>query len=301
MKELHSVPDEKNSFALQLPPDFLDVILRRDLGYIDIEIDNSSYTAVLENIKGALVICCEEMPATYYGCHLWNKGVFPYIIKKDLRYITLTDGERRSLTVRITGHETHVDERCVITTEGEPVPDEKGDACIWNVRFHFEPCAPDGSPLKEGEDGLVREPNFYLLRWNPAISSLTLALYEEHIERHWKDGVFNWSVYEWEDAHDGDVYFMLRTGDDLAGIVYSGTFEGDPYEGDDWAGTARPRHYCNYSIASPPAEASGEPLVSLSFLERHLPEINWRKGHSGEQISKEQAYRLLELLKQGKH
>ena len=46
-----------------------------------------------------------------------------------------------------------------------------------------------------------------------------------------------------EYAHKGDRFFMLRTGDDLAGLVFRGVFTGEPYEDDDWAGKGRQRHY----------------------------------------------------------
>lgn len=232
---------------------------------------------------------------TYYGCYMWNNGVFPYVVKPDLKFITFVCG-KRSLTVRLTGYETHVGQRFTYNPKGKSVPDADGDACFWTVRFHFEPR--EVTPLEEGKDGMEREQNFYLLRWNPAISSLTLDRYAEHIEKRWEDGLFNWSIHEWEDAHEGDVCFMLRTGDEHAGIVFYGTFESDPYTGDDWAGKGRPRHYCDFSVASRPAAAKGNPLVDLPLLEQHLPEINWRKGHSGERITHEQAVRLFDLLTQ---
>lgn len=53
----------------------------------------------------------------------------------------------------------------------------------------------------------------------------------------------NWSVYEWEKAHKGDHYYMLRTGDDKAGIVFRGVFTSDPYPGEDWAGNGKQRYY----------------------------------------------------------
>ena len=32
-----------------------------------------------------------------------------------------------------------------------------------------------------------------------------------------------------------DMFYMLRTGDDKAGIVFNGLFVSDPYPGDEWA------------------------------------------------------------------
>lgn len=296
MKKQHPAPNEKNGFILKISRADFDKVLRREVDHIDVCIDDDAATAVLENINDNLILCCDEMPTTYYSCYMWNKGDFPYLIRKDLKYIKLTDGRRRFLTVRLTDHDIQAGERFHFSPEGRGVPDAEGDACIWTVRFRYEPCAEDGTPLAEGDDGLVNDRNFYLLRWNPAISSLTLDLYKKHIEQHWRDGVFDWSVYEWEDAHEGDAYFMLRTGDERAGIVYCGTFESDPYVDDDWAGSAHPRHYCRYSVATRPAPADGAPLAPLALLEQQLPEINWRRGHSGEKITPEQATRLFNLM-----
>lgn len=290
------VANSDNSFILEISQEEFDNILYNDLNSIDVPIDEDTYSAVLENIDGALVLSCEEMPTTFYSCYLWNKGVFPYLVKSGLEFIIFVSGSLTAIA-RITRHETFAGQRFTYPSKGKAVPDAEGDACFWTVRFHFEPCAEDGSPLDE-EEGEYR--NFYLLRWNPAISSLTLDLYTENIEKHWEDGVFNWSVYEWEEACEGDVYFMLRTGDEHAGIVYCGTFESDPYTDEDWAGTGRSRHYCHYSVASRPAAANGDPLVPLPLLEQHLPEINWRRGHSGEKITREQAVKLFELLTQSK-
>lgn len=290
-----AVPDNDNSIFLELSEEDFASVLHRDTDYVDFPIDEETYSSVLENLDGALVLSCEEMPMTFYSCYMWNKGVFPYVVKPDLKFITFVNG-RRSLTVRITGHETHVDQRFKYTRGRKPEPDAEGDACFWTVRFHFETMSDASVMPLEEEENEYR--NFYLLRWNPTISDLTLDLYTENIEKHWEDGVFNWSIHEWEEAYEGDVCFMLRTGDEHAGIVFCGTFESEAYEGDDWAGKGRPRHYCNFSIASRPAAANGDPLVALPLLEQHLPEINWRRGHSGEQITYEQAVKLFELLLQ---
>lgn len=86
----------------------------------------------------------------------------------------------------------------------------------------------------------IRSPKTYLLRWNPTISSFNLDDYRDVLSKY--PGGFsgmNWSVYEWEKAHKGDHYYMLRTGDDKAGIVFRGVFTSDPYPGEDWAGNGK--------------------------------------------------------------
>ncbi len=89
-----------------------------------------------------------------------------------------------------------------------------------------------------------KTPNVYLMRWNPSISSFTEEDYKQCVEKL-TYGLFqiNWSIKEWEEARKGDFFFMLRSGDDKAGIVFQGQFLSDPYPGDDWAGTEKRRMY----------------------------------------------------------
>ena len=72
---------------------------------------------------------------------------------------------------------------------------------------------------------MLMEARTYLMRWNPAISSFTEKDYEECVA-NMEHGMFrlNWSIYEWQEARRGDFFYMLRTGDDKAGIVFSGQF-----------------------------------------------------------------------------
>ena len=59
------------------------------------------------------------------------------------------------------------------------------------------------------------KPKCYLMRWNPTISSFTEKDYEECVA-NMQNGMFRltWSIREWEEARRGDLFFMLRTGDD---------------------------------------------------------------------------------------
>lgn len=141
----------------------------------------------------------------------------------------------------------------------------------------------------------IRSPKTYLLRWNPTISSFKLDDYRDVLSKY--PGGFsgmNWSVYEWEKAHKGDHYYMLRTGDDKAGIVFRGVFTSDPYPGEDWAGNGKQRYYmdmdCYYCV---PADVQSP--ICIEELEKVVPGIDWRRGHSGELLSSEDADRLNEL------
>ena len=140
----------------------------------------------------------------------------------------------------------------------------------------------------------IQAPKTYLLRWNPTISSLSLDRYREINEEYPEGFNFHWSIYEWEQAHKGDRFFMLRTGDDHAGLIFRGVFTDEPYEDDDWAGKGRQRHYMEmdcYDCVS----ADEMPPIDLKTLEEEIPEIDWRQGHSGELLSQEAAETLDEL------
>lgn len=141
----------------------------------------------------------------------------------------------------------------------------------------------------------LRSPKTYLLRWNPTISSFKLDDYRDVLSKY--PGGFsglNWSVYEWEKAHKGDHYYMLRTGDDKAGIVFRGVFTSDPYPGEDWAGNEKQRYYMDMdSYDCVPADVQSP--ICIEELEKVVPGIDWRRGHSGELLSSEDADRLNEL------
>lgn len=141
----------------------------------------------------------------------------------------------------------------------------------------------------------LRHPKTYLLRWNPTISSYTLNDYRNDMEEYPDGFRSNWSIYEWEEAHKGDRFFMLRTGDDKAGIVYRGEFLSDPYEGDDWAGQkGKKRQYIDIGCYDF-IPADNQSPIDIELLEKEIPEIDWRKGHSGELLSEETAEKLNDL------
>ena len=141
----------------------------------------------------------------------------------------------------------------------------------------------------------LRHPKTYLLRWNPTISSYTLNDYRNDMEEYPEGFRSNWSIYEWEEAHKGDRFFMLRTGDDKAGIVYRGEFLSDPYEGDDWAGQkGKKRQYIDIGCYDF-IPADNQSPIDIELLEKEIPEIDWRKGHSGELLSEETAEKLNDL------
>ena len=59
------------------------------------------------------------------------------------------------------------------------------------------------------------------MRWNPSISSFAEKEYEKCLS-DMEHGMFrlNWSIYDWEEARRGDMFYMMRVGDDKAGIGF---------------------------------------------------------------------------------
>lgn len=135
----------------------------------------------------------------------------------------------------------------------------------------------------------------YIMRWNPGISSSKIKDFREAREK-WPEGFRgDWSIYEWEEADMGDKYIMVRVGDGPNGVVYHGVFLSEPYEGDDWAGTNKKRYYVDITIEHPCDP--DHPMISIEQLEAILPEIEWRKGHSGELLTKEQEEKFWDRFK----
>lgn len=141
----------------------------------------------------------------------------------------------------------------------------------------------------------IRHPKTYLLRWNPTISSFKLEHYRKAMQEHPEGFGFDWSVYEWEEAHEGDRFYMLRTGDDKAGLVFHGVFTSEPYEGSDWAGQkGKTRRYMDMDCYDCVPADEQSPLT-IELLEKEIPSVNWRKGHSGQLLSEQEAEKLEDL------
>lgn len=141
----------------------------------------------------------------------------------------------------------------------------------------------------------LRSPKTFLLRWNPTISSFKLDDYRDVLSKY-PEGFsgMNWSIYEWEEAHKGDRYYMLRTDDDKAGIVFHGIFTSEPYPGEDWAGKGKQRYYMDMDCFDG-VPADEQSPISIEELEKAIPGIDWRRGHSGQLLSEEDADKLNEL------
>ena len=269
------------SFTVKVDSDVINKVRTGEITHILMDIDEDNQNLILENIDGNLVLVTEEMPTTYHGCYFYNDGEFPYAIKSSLEFLVLNGGEDGCL-VRIIDVETKPGTRFNYQGAGKPIAeDPNGDSCIWEVAFEVVP--------------IIDEPKTYLMRWNPSISSFTEKDYEESMESM-VHGMFrmNWSIYEWEEARRGDLFYMMRVGDDKAGIVFNGQIISDPYPGDDWAGSNRRRMYVDM-ICTNPMKPGEQPSITLDKLQKAIPAFEWSKGHSGALLTEEVVTKLDEL------
>lgn len=270
------------AITLEVDSEVISKVRTGEVTHICLDINDDNYRQILENIDGNLVLVIDDMPTTFHGCYLYNNGVFPYAIKDTLDFLVLNGGEDDCLT-RIISVDTKPGIRFNYQGAGKPiVEDSNGDSCIWEVAFEVVP--------------VPKEPKKYLMRWNPSISSFTEKDFEECVTNA-APGLFrmNWSIFEWEEARRGDIFYMMRVGDDKAGIVFNGQFISDPYPDEDWAGSTKRRMYVDMVCATP-VEPVKEPIISLKSLKDNIPDFDWSKGHSGVLLSDEIADKLIELL-----
>ena len=138
----------------------------------------------------------------------------------------------------------------------------------------------------------------FILRWNPAISSITIHNHIDSIA-HIDDWEFNWSVYEWEKAHEGDRFYMMRVGDGNTGIVMSGIFISEPYTERDW-NRVRKTKEIHYMDMQPNYIVNPEtmPIITTAQLQEAIPDFEWSKGHSGALLTDDQAERLEYLFEE---
>ena len=255
------------ALSVEVEEEVIEKVRTGDITQIALDITENNYRKILHNVDGHLVLVVEKAPTTFHGCYLYNKGVFPYAIKDTLDFLVLNDGEDHCLT-KIIGINTVPGTQFRFQGQGKPsVEDPKGDSCIWEIQFEVVP--------------VPENPRHYLMRWNPAISSFTEKDYETCVA-NMENGMFrmDWSIYEWQEARRGDFFYMLRTGDDKAGIVFTGQFLTDPYPGDDWAGSNKRRMYVDM-VCMFPADPGSEPRIPMAKLQKAFPTYEWTKGHSG--------------------
>ena len=136
----------------------------------------------------------------------------------------------------------------------------------------------------------------FILMWNPAFSSVTMDYHLYCIE-NFDEEPFDWSVYEWEKAHKGDRFYLVRVGEGKTGIVMSGVFTSEPYVGDDW-NKSRGSKQIHYMDMQPNFIINPEtmPIITTEQLQKAIPDFEWRRGHSGTLLNEDQAQKLEKLF-----
>ena len=121
--------------------------------------------------------------------------------------------------------------------------------------------------------------NTIILKWDPASSPVTMERFEkELLANDWPQ--FKWSVWEHEQAHTGDQFFLLRVGEGNTGIVAGGSIISDAYQADDWSGKDRVVFYNDIApdfILHP----DRCPILTTARLTKAMPDFEWNGGHSG--------------------
>lgn len=255
------------TIIVDVEDEVIDKVRTGEVTHIVLDINEDNYRQILENEDGNLAVITETLPESYYGFYYYNGGEFPYVINCELDFLMLRGTNDICLT-QIIGINTEPGTRFSFKGPNEPgIKDANGDCCIWEVQLEVVP--------------IPEKPRKYLMRWNPSISSFTEKDYEECVE-NMVHGMFriSWSIYEWQEARRGDMFYMMRTGDEKAGIVFHGYFLSDPYPADDWAGSTKRRMYVDM-VCMNPAEPGDKPHLSLEQLKKAIPSVEWEKGHSG--------------------
>lgn len=136
----------------------------------------------------------------------------------------------------------------------------------------------------------------FILMWNPAISSYSLDNYKNELE-NFDVAWLNWNIWQYEDASEGDRFFMCRCGETgNRGICMSGRFGSDPYQGEDWSGKGRKTYYADLE---PDVMIDSEflPILTQEKLMEAIPDFDWTGGHCGRMLKPVQAEKLEKLWK----
>ena len=139
----------------------------------------------------------------------------------------------------------------------------------------------------------MRQNKTFILEWRPAISSYKMADFEEELA-HFDDVWFNWSVWDWKEADEGDEFYLIKCGEGATGIVMHGVITSEPYQGEDWSGQGRVVYYADLEpdIMIHPDKCR---LLTTEALEAAMPDFQWNGGHSGRVLSDENADKLRQM------
>ena len=152
--------------------------------------------------------------------------------------------------------------------------------------------------LFDKAEGIVKE-NYrktFIMRWNTDISNYKLSEFEESMDDFEVDGFYyDWSIWDYQKAHYGDKFYMIRTGSGKHGVVMRGTIIGTPYPDEDWSGKGRKVYYIRMSLSHMIHPEKSPLLLTTEELSKAMPSFNWEEGHSGMLLDDMTAMHLDEL------
>ena len=162
---------------------------------------------------------------------------------------------------------------------------DRMDDELWNELF-------------DQAEGIVRE-NFrktFIMRWNTDISNYTLSEFENAMKDFFDEGFYyDWSIWDYQKAHIGDRFYMIRTGEGKSGVVMRGTIIATPYPDEDWSGKGRKVYYIRMSLTNMIHPERSPLLLTTDDLTEAIPDFNWKEGHSGEILSDAQSAKMEEV------
>ncbi len=133
----------------------------------------------------------------------------------------------------------------------------------------------------------------YVLRWNTDVSNFSMADFEKDVMQHSTD--MSWSVYDHEQAHFGDRFVMVRTGEGRHGIVATGYLTTEPFTASNWRGEGDPVHYSYLGFTAMFHPERSPYIITTQGLANAIPDFDWERGHSGEVLDERQAAALHQL------
>ncbi len=133
--------NSKNAIGFIVEPSYLEAVVSQMEHRYEVEIDDDTYSELLETTEdGNIIIMSDEIPDDSLGCYFYNNGEFPFMIRRFLEYLVLSDGEHQE-AVRIKYTKAKVSKRITFTHGDEAVEDPDGDCCVWKIIFGIETLA----------------------------------------------------------------------------------------------------------------------------------------------------------------
>lgn len=160
---------------------------------------------------------------------------------------------------------------------------------MMDAARHLQPDDLHYKPTYPGE-GFDEKQRTFILMWNPDISSVSLEDHCFGVEYNLTE-YFNWSVWDYDKARCGDRFFLVRVGKGNTGIVMSGVFDSQPYEGEDWSGKGRSVYYMDM-LPNVILDSEEVPMLTTEALQEAMPSFDWTGGHSGRLLGNEDAIKL---------